>query len=228
VNETGANDPPVGHPETTETAQDTGRRPSVRLLPTLRMHLEMSVSDFVRFWSRLYDYGNEAYYFSNIFAHQFTKEQLWQLLEWKNGMVLSEAKKKTLKEKVLGHLEVINQMKAADKWNEGLFDRTFYDLGVSWRIFMRHVIKPDRFPDFDYHTYHAYRFIAGLKVKTVSKNAQLKESFYLEKYLPFVHELVSYSSRPDRRKLDEALAAFGKFLDANPGMFSNERLRTWN
>lgn len=194
----------------------------------MRVHFEMSVSDFVDFWARQYDYGDERKYFANIALPQLNKENLLQLLEWKNGMTLSAAKRKTMEDKVLKHLSVINTLKKSSSFDEALFDKTFPDLGSVWRIFLRHVINPTQFPDFDYHAYHAYRFIAGLRIKEIAKNAHIKESFYLEKYVPFVQELLGYSSRPNHRKLDEALGAFGRFIGANPKMLSHQRLRTWS
>lgn len=202
-------------------------KPSIRFLPTLRIHMEMSVSDFVDFWARQHSYRDDPKYVANIDLPQLTKENLLQLLEWKNGMVLSAAKRKTMEDKVLKHVAVINTLKKNAIFDEPLFHKTFPDLGTVWRIFLRHVIQPTQFPDFDYHAYHAYRFIAGLRIKEIAKNAFIKESFYLEKYLPFYEELMRYSTRPNRRRLDDALAAFGQFIGENPKMLNSQRMRTW-
>lgn len=180
------------------------------------LHFEITESDdintFITFWSQLYSYSNEAIYKKNISKKVFDTESIQELFIWKNGMRLSDLKQKSLNDKIISKLEVINYLKSKDEFELDLFNYQFKILSAVWKIFLLHIIQPKKFPIYDQHIHRTFLFIHKKEFSNLSntsiKNKQ-KEAFYFNEYLPFIDE----NEIKNLKKLDEAFFAFGQFLN---------------
>jgi len=184
-------------------------------IPILKSHQLASYSEFIQFWSTYYDYTLEELYNTRIGLQQFTQTDIEKLFEWKNGMELSERKRKSLKDNVLDKLDLINRYKQQEKFNLDEFKKVFKSMSAVWKIYLLHLIKPDYYPIYDQHIHRAYLYIhhqdySQLK-NTISNKA--KENFYFTYYLNFVHSIDGCSLK----QIDEALFSFGRFLNVSYG-----------
>lgn len=180
------------------------------------LYFEITKSDdinlFIDFWSRLYTFRNESIYSKTIIKVEFEIQDIQNLFEWKNGMRLSDLKQKSLNDKIIKKLEVINYLKSKDEFELDLFNYEFKSLSAVWKIFLLHIIQPKKFPIYDQHIHRTFLFIHKKEFSNLSntsiKNKQ-KEAFYFNEYLPFIDE----NEIKDLKKLDEAFFAFGQFLN---------------
>ncbi|WP_333810076.1 hypothetical protein [Flavobacterium sp.] len=180
------------------------------------LHFEITESDdintFITFWSQLYSYSNEAIYKKNISQKVFDAESVQELFKWKNGMRLSDLKQISLNIKIIDKLEVINYLKSKDEFELDLFKYEFKSLSAVWKIFLLHIIQPQKFPIYDQHIHRTFLFIHKKEFSNLSNNSiknKQKEAFYFNEYLPFIDE----NEIKDLKKLDEAFFAFGQFLN---------------
>lgn len=143
---------------------------------------------------------------------EYTKDDIQSLFEWKNGMRLSGSKQKSLDEKIIKKLSVINHLKATEKMDLDLFQNEFKSLTAVWKIFLLHCIKPNYYPIYDQHIHRTFLFIHQEDFSTISNytiNNKEKEDFYFNRYLPFIKSILIN----DLKKLDEAFFSFGQFLN---------------
>lgn len=185
------------------------------ITPVLQFNSTTKLQQFINFWSAYYFYPLEELYNARIGLQQFTQTDIEKLFEWKNGMELSERKKKSLKDNVLNKLDLINKYKQQEKLNIDEFNKAFKSMSAVWKIFLLHLIKPDYYPIYDQHIHRAYLYIhqqdyTQLK-NTISNKA--KEDFYFSSYLNFVHRIDGCSLK----EIDEALFSFGRFLNGSYG-----------
>lgn len=89
------------------------------------------VSEFINFWSMLYEYGNEHLYDENI-GKELTEERIWSLFIWKNGRPLSEKKRKSVED------NYINENITIPPNPSILFLQDYLNRpgGAIWRIFL--------------------------------------------------------------------------------------------
>lgn len=180
------------------------------------LHFEITESDdintFITFWSQLYSYSNEVIYKKNISKKVFDAESIQELFICKNGMRSSDLKQKSLNNKIIDKLGVINYLKSKEEFELDLFNYEFKSLSAVWKIFLLHIIQPKKFPIYDQHIHRTFLFIHKKEFSNLSntsiKNKQ-KEAFYFNEYLPFIDE----NEIKDLKKLDEAFFAFGQFLN---------------
>lgn len=128
-------------------------------------------------------------------------------------MELSGPKKISLKKNVTDKLVLINTYKSQEKFDVEEFKVAFKPMSAVWKIFLLHLIKPEYYPIYDQHIHRAYLYIhqkdySDIK-NTISNIA--KEDFYFKKYLEFVHSIEGCSLK----QIDEALFAFGRFLNSS-------------
>jgi hypothetical protein len=180
------------------------------------LHFEIAkstdINTFVTFWSQLYSYSNEAIYKRNISKKEFNTNSIQELFVWKNGMRLSDLKQKSLNDKIISKLEVINYLKSKDEFELDLFNYEFKSLSAVWKIFLLHIIQPKKFPIYDQHIHRTFLFIHKKKFSNLSNTSitnKQKELFYFEEYLPFILK----NEIKNLKKLDEAFFAFGQFLN---------------
>ncbi|MEK6759026.1 MAG: hypothetical protein AABY51_04580 [Deltaproteobacteria bacterium] len=173
-------------------------------------HCSVNLKDFVDFWSSCYHDQSEKNYSERINNTTITEEDLRLLFEWKNGGNLSQRKTQTLQE-ITRRIDVINCLKnnfSLDKFL-GTFD---FVNGVIWKIFLLHIICPDSYPIVDQHVYRAYLFISKNQRAEIPNNKRQKEAVYFSEYVPFFNSLSGPNIDISKKKLDEALWAYGKFL----------------
>lgn len=180
------------------------------------LHFEINRSrdleTFIAFWSKLYSYSNEVVYRNIISKKEFAKNDVQELFVWKNGMKLSDLKQKSLEQKILSKIPVINELKLSNEVDLAFFKNEFAELTTVWKIFLLHIIAPKKFPIYDQHIHRSFLFIHQEEYSEMSNtfiNNAEKERFYFERYLPFIRE----NEIKDLKQLDEAFFAFGQFLN---------------
>ena len=178
--------------------------------PVLTKTQSGSLEEFISFWSRLYAYDNAALY-DKIHHKVLSEKDIKDLYQWKNGMKLSEAKEQSLNTKIIKKIKIINSLRATTEIDLDYFLKEFKEVSVVWKVFLLHIIRPNRYPIYDQHIHRAHRFMNneasdGIKA---SMNESVKLKFYFEEYYPFVKE----SKIKDLKKMDEAFFAFGQFIN---------------
>ena len=109
-------------------------------------------------------------------------------------------------------ISIVNELKAEENIDMNIFLEQFIGLTAVWKIFLLHIIKPDKYPIYDQHIHRAYNFINGLDYKNISADEVSnsdKESFYFKTYFVFIKSL----KNPNLKTLDEAFFAFGQFIN---------------
>lgn len=171
-----------------------------------------SLQDFIQFWGDLYFDRNEKLYFDRIKKDQFTIDDIEKLFEWKNGTPLSQKKKNSLKN-ITKKIHIINKLKIDFSLN--IFNNEFVVISSIWKIYLLHLISPNNYPMLDQHVYRAYYFLTENRREEIPTINQKKEDFYFNRYIPFFNDL-ALNDLP-RKKIDESLWAFGKFLKTKYG-----------
>ena len=180
-------------------------------LPILKIE-NSNLVEFINYWSKLYNYPLEALYNERISKKEFDKEDLQELFIWKNGMKLSAGKQKSLENKILSKQKIINDLKQKEKIELKEFQKHFNELSAVWKIFLLHIIRPNKFPIYDQHINRAFNYIHGLDFHNISVSSMTnksKEEFYFNTYLEFIESLNGI----DLKALDEAFFAFGQFIN---------------
>lgn len=172
----------------------------------------VNIKEFVGFWYRFYVDPNEDKYFKNINKIKFDKHTLLSLFEWKNGSELSKGKMKSFENKILTKLKIINSLKASSKFELNNFLVEFDAVSAIWKIFLLHIIKPDKYPIFDQHVYRAFYYIKYSRIKELPNDDRKKENHYFREYLLFFKQI---KKKVSAKRVDEALWSFGKFLKSN-------------
>ncbi|MCH1612753.1 MAG: hypothetical protein L7S72_05595 [Flavobacteriales bacterium] len=180
------------------------------IFPILTNIQSGSLQEFISFWSKLYVYDNAVLY-ERIHNTTLSENDLKDLYKWKNGMKLSQAKEKSLNTKIISKIEIVNNLRAASNLDLEYFLKEFKQVSVVWKVFLLHILKPNRFPIYDQHVHRAYRFINNQSSNGIkaSMNESVKLKFYFEEYYPFVRE----SKITNLKKMDEAFFAFGQFIN---------------
>jgi hypothetical protein len=187
------------------------------LFVTLRAVSQSNIKEFVQFWSSFYDYKKENLYEGNILRNQFTAKNIHELFEWKNNMPLSGKKQGTVS-KIKRKIKIVNGLKK--EFDEALFKSHFGKISLIWRIFLKHIIAPKRFPLYDQHIHRAYFYLQTGKVANQKLSIGERLKFYEGKYIDFFETLCSKGRIKNRKKADDALWSFGKFLSRYPDMLS--------
>lgn len=185
-----------------------------KLYVNLATNYQVSPDEFVEYWKDQYSYPNQHLYTDNIHLREYTTRNLYDLFCWKNGMNLS-SKKQIGFNKIAQQLDVINRLKL--DFNEDLFESHFGKMTTVWKIFLRHVIDPERNPIFDQHVYRAYRYLHRQDKEEIVEE-KVKEEVYHREYRDFYLDLERNCSRYNGKEIDDALWAFGKFISRYPKM----------
>lgn len=116
-------------------------------------------------------------------------------------------------QEIVNKLRVINGLKS--EFCLDAFQNEFHFInGVIWKIYLLHIIAPSKYPIFDQHVCRAFYFISKNQKKEIPERNKDKEMIYFDEYIDFFNRL---SKEISRKKLDEALWAFGKFLKTSYG-----------
>ncbi len=163
---------------------------------------DVDFDDFVDFWKKHYADNNEHMYDNNIGKQNHNVNSLDSLFYWKNGGKLSKNKQKGIDEKIKSKINEINSLK--QNYDNDRFEEEFkhYDAAI-WKIFLKHIINPEKFPIFDQHVYRAFRYINKGVVQELPDNDKKKLELYKE-YRQFLPK--------NTRDVDKAFFAFGQFI----------------
>lgn len=157
----------------------------------------------------MYSYFDESKYKQNIGVREFKPSNLIELFHWKNGMPLkgSGGKEKSLHQKVLKKISIINDYKRLPNVDLRNFNTDFGDISAVWRIFLLHTIKPHVYPIYDQHIHRTYNYIHNIEWRTINSTLSDKKKldFYFNTYLPYVKSL----DVPDLKAMDEAFLLLG-------------------
>ncbi|GGA88047.1 hypothetical protein GCM10008015_30790 [Flavobacterium palustre] len=181
-------------------------------LVTFHKNYSTDIVAFINFWSTQYLFSNETLYSNSISKKEFTVEDIQNLYIWKNGMKLSDLKQKSLEDKIISKLSIINDLKSNNEIDLVVFSKEFKNLSAVWKIFLLHIIKPHTYPIYDQHIHRCFVFIHNEDWSNISNDTisnKDKETFYFNRYLPFIQS----SNLRDLKQLDEAFFAFGQFLN---------------
>jgi len=172
---------------------------------------------FVSYWKAQYEFPNMNWYTDNINEVELDLRNLYDLYCWKNGMNLSGPKQISVT-KISQQLSLINRFKNGGI-NEEEFENAFGGVSAIWKIFLRHIIRPDENPIFDQHVYRACRYLQDGEKIELENNNRLKEEEYFQRYVPFFWDVrEQVDQRFTNKDIDEALWAFGKFISTYPNM----------
>lgn len=83
--------------------------------------------------------------------------------------------------------------------------------GAIWRIFWLHCHRPDEFPIYDQHVHRAMVYVQTGETEEIPNYDPRIIDAYINRYLPFHVQFEAI----DRRSVDKALWAFGKFINEN-------------
>jgi hypothetical protein len=174
-----------------------------------------SLTEFIAYWSALYDFPNDYRYKENIGAETLTEDNLLELLKWKNGMDRLSSTKRYYYDEALKNLALLNELKK--EWNEQKFISVFEPAvhATIWSIFLMHIVQPELNPIFDQHVYRAFHFIQHGETAELGIDSSLRFDFYRHQYRPFFNALVKESGCKSKQ-LDEAIFTYGRFLNSYP------------
>jgi hypothetical protein len=163
---------------------------------------EGSLTEFVRFWDRLYSGYDEDFYRRNI-GQPLTPERIAGWFEWKNGTPLSANKAQAVRryaseDERIGH----------DAGPEAL--AAFLDRpgGAIWRIFWLHLQHPTHFPIYDRHVHRAMAFLLKWPALELPVNNPQKVRSYLEHYRPFFRRFHEFPCRQADRALGRSVGSW--------------------
>ncbi|WP_320112038.1 hypothetical protein [Draconibacterium orientale] len=186
-------------------------------LPILITKNVLDLNQFVEFWSRLYSYPLENLYNERIKKNMFDNEDIQNLFVWKNGMDLSLLKQNSIDGKIKLKLKLINELKTQKNVDLESFKNKFSNLTTVWKIFLLHIIKPDKYPIYDQHIHRAFNYIHNEDYSRISSSYPSnneKEKFYFNTYLPFIKK----QKHINLKKLDEAFFSFGQFINTKKNL----------
>lgn len=184
-----------------------------RNLPILKLVSNHELCTFLDFWSEFYSYPKEELYERAINKKRLVNNDIQDLFVWKNGTRLSTLKQKSLNKKIMKKLDLINQLKRSDEINLDDFFSEFKDVSTVWKVFLLHIIKPEKFPIYDQHIHRASAYILNIDVgdkPLVSISDKAKLDYYLNTYLSFIQSI----EFADLKVVDEAFFSFGQFLNS--------------
>ncbi len=186
------------------------------LFVTLTRNSFSSLDDFIDVWSKAYVYSNMELYSDIILKNELKLSDLEKLFQWKNGMPLSDKKANSFEQKILNKVSIINELKI--KWNQSLFNQEFEEISTVWKIFLLHIIQPEKYPIFDQHVYRAFKYITEqVNSAELPYYNKTKLNIYYKEYLPFYLDCKEeMNSKFSPKHLDDALWSFGKFLNEYP------------
>ena len=164
----------------------------------------MTVSEFIDYWSKEYNYIKDYLYNDNI-GKPLTRDRILALFEWKNATTLSRKKMASVEQNYINNKTKIPPER----------DNVFLELflikpgGIIWRIFWLHCNYPYVYPIYDRHVHRAMAKIRNWPDLEIPKSNNDKVIMYIYQYLRFWD---NFSKFPPK-KVDEALWSYGKSLE---------------
>jgi len=178
----------------------------------------VSPSEFIAYWHKQYDFGNEDAYATVLSKDILTEEDIRLLFLWKNNMGKVEksmsGKKEVFLAKVNSRLEFLNELKR--DFDLGRYISFFGDLSAIWGITLLHVTSSGKYPIYDQHVHRAYRYLTTGDSSEISKYRPTIYRDYQDYYVPFFNSIRIDTPEFTEKQIDDALWAFGRFLSLYP------------
>lgn len=167
---------------------------------------------FVREWSAIYDYKDEHKYTNNIKTGLDNDIALMKLFEWKNGTgdKIHDGKMKRVND-FKSKREELKQLKknfSLEKFEELIEPNKG---SVIWKIFLLHIVKPERYPIYDQHVYRSFRFFTKGAIEERPKKDKDYYETYKNEYVDWFNALKEkYGLNP--REMDKSFFMYGRTL----------------
>lgn len=167
---------------------------------------------FVREWSAIYDYKDEYKYTDNINTGLESDIALMKLFEWKNG-----TSDKISDQKIVRVNEFISKREELKLLKKNFSLEKFEELiepnkgSVIWKIFLLHIVQPERYPIYDQHVYRSFRFFKTGELDEISQSDKKKYNTYKNEYVDWFNALKEkYDLNP--REMDKSFFMYGRML----------------
>ena len=192
---------------------------------------KLNWQEFVDFWNEYYDNSGktDGDYYNPYINQKLTKIGLGKLWQWKMQDNYDRFKNK--REQVQKMCNDVEYLKGFQK--RGLSEDNFRQLlkysysivryGNVYRIFLFHIIWPNKFTILDQHVIRSFIFLQKGDLEKNTQylierdNIKLHNDCLYNKYNDFVH-MINKKYGISLRDIDKALMAFGQFLN-NPQKF---------
>jgi hypothetical protein len=170
------------------------------------------INVFISRWSPQYSYSNEDRYLNHIKTVLDSKDSFVELFKWKNGTGdVIYVKKMNV---VLGFwdkVEVLRELKREFDWD--LFEREFEPQKNSpiWKLFLLHLVNPNKFPIFDQHVYRSFHFFETGLIEKIPSSSKLKYQIYKNEYLGWFNNIQEeFNILP--KEMDKSFFSYGQML----------------
>jgi hypothetical protein len=165
-----------------------------------------AVPIFVNNWAGVFPLPDEENYRVHLRKKVHDEESLRFLFHWK-FRVAQGSKKEEWLITVLQKIALINEWKQQKAFDPQVILSAFPGLPSEWKLFLLHLLQPEKYPFFSAYTMAAYASVTENDLKSVARKR--REKFYLEIFIPFIRQ--EFYDIP-MHKTDQALYAFGKFI----------------
>jgi len=171
-----------------------------------------NINDFISKWSPQYSYSNEDRYLNHIKTVLDNKESFIELFKWKNGTGdVIYVKKMNV---VLGFwdkIDVLRELQMEFSWE--LFEKEFEPQKNSpiWKIFLLHLINPNKFPIFDQHVYRSFHFFETGMIEEIPSSSKRKYQIYKLEYRDWFNH-IQQQNNIYPKEMDKSFFSFGQML----------------
>ena len=190
-----------------------------KALPVVRLSASQDTNDFVKSWSRLYNYAGYDEYKTTVRKSELSKKDLRLLFAWKNGSDISTKKDRSFLSQLLQHQELLNELKK--EFDQKTFEKNFGKMSAVLQIFLLHILQPSEYPVFDKYVYRAFRFIQNKEEKRLPSDQAKRLKIFENEYRPFFLDFCMSANAYDHFDVDKALWTFGKAIREYPGLVRN-------
>ena len=170
------------------------------------------INDFISKWSPQYSYSNEDRYLNHIKTVFDNKESFIELFKWKNGTGdVIYVKKMNV---VLGFwdkIDVLRELQMEFSWE--LFEKEFEPQKNSpiWKIFLLHLINPNKFPIFDQHVYRSFHFFETGLIEEIPSSSKRKYLIYKLEYRDWFNH-IQQENNIYPKEMDKSFFSYGQML----------------
>lgn len=179
-----------------------------------------NINQFIDFWSRfippppkIYGQNERISYIQELNpGENLTQENVIRLLRWKDPRFLTEKNNpqqpNPLVQNVLRYIQNINNFRRSETDKE-IIDQIFPD-GLIYKIFLFHIARPTDYPIADQNVFRSFAKISGNLIPTDENSYNTYKTFFFNlcREAP-----INNNDVQGMKKLDDALFAFGQFLN---------------
>lgn len=184
------------------------------------------IGRFVECWERYYTDDDREYFEQINVGKDLTEDNLTRLLRWKDPRMLTHPRKadgapNPRVTQVLAQIDSLNRFRRGDSTADEFqaITQKIFPNGIIWQLFLFHLARPADWPIADRHVFRSY---------SVLFNARAPDSIaafgsYSNRFRELAAEFRRRAAIEDtdeaaivrtNKRLDNALFAFGQFLDA--------------